>query len=160
MTSKDWVWQLFFQNKILFWTFLFTCWSGLCRFSIFVSVITLKFVLYCLLCYIACLFRFDIMSIGRKKYFRIKFFQSVVRFVCRYGGLLVFSGGKAGGSKSIGIHHNGCRVVWSLWLSERHIVFVRLTSEARCLPLSESERKQGSDVIPKCALYNGSKYEI
>ena len=40
----------------------------------------------------------------------------------------VFEGGKAGGSKSFGIYHNGCRVVWSLWLSERHIVFVRLSS--------------------------------
>ena len=31
--------------------------------------------------------------------------------------------------------------------------------EARCLPLSESEEKRGSDVIPKCALCNGSKDE-
>ena len=32
-------------------------------------------------------------------------------------------------------------------------------SEARCLPLSESEDKQGSYVIPKYALCNGSKDE-
>ena len=31
--------------------------------------------------------------------------------------------------------------------------------EARCLSLSESEEKRGSDVIPKCALCNGSKDE-
>ena len=52
------------------------------------------------------------------------------------GGGGIFEGGKAGGSKSFGIYHNGCRVVWSLWLSsglvamvvERHIVYVRLSS--------------------------------
>ena len=37
-------------------------------------------------------------------------------------------GSKADGSKSFGMYHNGCRVVWSLWLSERHVVFVRLSS--------------------------------
>ena len=31
--------------------------------------------------------------------------------------------------------------------------------EARRLPLSESEGKRGSDVMPKCALCNGGKYE-
>ena len=32
-------------------------------------------------------------------------------------------------------------------------------SEARCLPLSESEEKRGGYVIPKYALCNGSKDE-
>ena len=34
-----------------------------------------------------------------------------------------------------------------------------LRPEARCLPLSESEGKRGSYVIPTCALCNGSKDE-
>ena len=43
--------------------------------------------------------------------------------------------------------------------ADRRASTVDITSEARCLPLSESEVKRGSYVIPKYSLCNGSKDE-